>query len=511
LKKKVNKLNRSEESKTVQAKMEHPVLKVGKNSSKSVAAPDSGVKFTIQKKENKTGLPDNLKSGIEHLSGIDISDVKVNYNSPHPAQLNAHAFAQGDQIHLASGQEKHLPHEAWHVVQQKQGRVKPTYQLKNKTNINDSPDLEQEADLMGKKALQLKQEFPVLENFVIHNGEKNGTNLAQLQAIKNTVIQMFNGTLPIQLTKAEELMPKIKKGEERLFAKYLFDLKLKAFENKNIAAIQTELFVDKKDFDDLTTWAEQWRAQAKGSAEKKDEELKAAFAPKKESKMVEAPLPPTFTSKNDKISFKTNIQSGIDGFFNLWYYHRLHVLDVDVKFTLPSSPKQGILTTLAAIRGFWSNSFHFFNVRTGENVRVDVNIIRTPVGSHYTYGDLDGSAANPQVLRASQRFNTKTIEEDTKNEKQPSALHEFGHTLGLGEEYDLKSDQEEGKDLVHHFSMATETNRGKITVGKDKSVPDSIMGKGPKVQPQHFSAVLNEFCKLIDGDKREWQIKPGRG
>jgi hypothetical protein len=26
------------------------------------------------------------------------------------------------------GQEQHLPHEAWHVVQQKQGRVKPTGQ-----------------------------------------------------------------------------------------------------------------------------------------------------------------------------------------------------------------------------------------------------------------------------------------------------------------------------------------------------------------------------------------------
>src|SRR6187402_2989205 len=77
----------------------------------------------IQKKENKTGLPDNLKAGIERLSGIDISDVKVHYNSSKPAQLHAHAYAQGKEIHIAPGQEKHLPHEAWHLVQQKQGRV----------------------------------------------------------------------------------------------------------------------------------------------------------------------------------------------------------------------------------------------------------------------------------------------------------------------------------------------------------------------------------------------------
>lgn len=83
-----------------------------------------------QTKANNTGLPDGLKAGIENLSGHSMNDVKVHYNSDKPAQLQAHAYAQGTDIHLASGQEKHLPHEAWHVVQQKQGRVKPTIQMK---------------------------------------------------------------------------------------------------------------------------------------------------------------------------------------------------------------------------------------------------------------------------------------------------------------------------------------------------------------------------------------------
>lgn len=102
---------------------------------------------------NNTGLPDVLKSGIENLSGYAMDDVRVHYNSSKPAQLNAHAYAQGTDIHLASGQEKHLPHEAWHVVQQKQGRVKPTMQMKGKLNINDDVGLEREADVMGAKAL----------------------------------------------------------------------------------------------------------------------------------------------------------------------------------------------------------------------------------------------------------------------------------------------------------------------------------------------------------------------
>lgn len=112
----------------------------------------------IQKKENKTGLPDNLKSGVENLSGISLDDVKVHYNSDQPASLQAHAYAQGTDIHVAPGQEKHLPHEAWHVVQQKQGRVQPTKQLKGTTNINDDTGLEKEADVMGAKAMQLKDE-----------------------------------------------------------------------------------------------------------------------------------------------------------------------------------------------------------------------------------------------------------------------------------------------------------------------------------------------------------------
>lgn len=106
-----------------------------------------------QRKANNTGLPDNLKSGIENLSGHSMDDVKVHYNSPRPAQLQAHAFAQGNQIHLSSGQEKHLPHEAWHVAQQKQGRVQPTMQLKYSVSVNDDPNLEKEADVMGNKSL----------------------------------------------------------------------------------------------------------------------------------------------------------------------------------------------------------------------------------------------------------------------------------------------------------------------------------------------------------------------
>ncbi len=100
---------------------------------------------------NRTGLPNGLKTGIETLSGIALDDVRVHRNSARPAQLQAHAFAQGSDIHLAPGKEGHLPHEAWHVVQQKQGRVRAT-QRAGGVPVNADIALEDEAHAMGARA-----------------------------------------------------------------------------------------------------------------------------------------------------------------------------------------------------------------------------------------------------------------------------------------------------------------------------------------------------------------------
>ncbi|WP_232279899.1 eCIS core domain-containing protein [Shewanella denitrificans] len=105
---------------------------------------------------NTTGLPDGLKSGMESLSGMSLDHVNVHYNSSKPAAVQAHAYAQGSDIHLASGQEKHLPHELGHVVQQAQGRVKPTTSVSGMA-VNDNPSLESEADSLGAKALQMSR------------------------------------------------------------------------------------------------------------------------------------------------------------------------------------------------------------------------------------------------------------------------------------------------------------------------------------------------------------------
>lgn len=101
-------------------------------------------------KEVPTGLPNDLKASIEHLSGISMDDVKVHYHSYKPAQVHALAYTQGTNIYIAPGQERHLSHEAWHVVQQKQGRVPTLSQAKGRA-INTDRALEKEAEVIGER------------------------------------------------------------------------------------------------------------------------------------------------------------------------------------------------------------------------------------------------------------------------------------------------------------------------------------------------------------------------
>ncbi len=99
-------------------------------------------------------LPAGLRWALEMLSGYDLSEVRVYYASNVPAQVGARAITRGTDIHVQAGAEETLPHEAWHVVQQMQGRVESTVDV-NGMAVNDDPALEKEADAMGAMAAAL--------------------------------------------------------------------------------------------------------------------------------------------------------------------------------------------------------------------------------------------------------------------------------------------------------------------------------------------------------------------
>jgi len=178
------------------------------------AMPAGLLPVQSEEKPNNTGLPNQLKSGIESLSGTNMDHVKVHYNSDKPAQLQAHAYAQGSEIHLGTGQERHLPHEAWHIVQQAQGRVKPSMQMKAGVSVNDDEGLEAEADVMGAKAAGLVQRKAEPGVFT-HSSVSGGSVVQRLADLVSQVVVTdgFQGKVgaPVQMMKwrmkGEDLVP----------------------------------------------------------------------------------------------------------------------------------------------------------------------------------------------------------------------------------------------------------------------------------------------------------------
>jgi hypothetical protein len=104
-------------------------------------------------------LPEKLVADIEKMSGADLRDVRVHYNSAMPARLGAQAYTDGNDIHLAPGQGHQVAHEAWHIVQQKGGRVSATGRSHIGLGVRDDAGLEREADVLGDKATDVARDL----------------------------------------------------------------------------------------------------------------------------------------------------------------------------------------------------------------------------------------------------------------------------------------------------------------------------------------------------------------
>ena len=177
-------------------------------------------KDTLQKKEfvktpvysNQTGIPNNMKARFENLSGFSFDDVRVHYNSDKPAQLQALAYTQGNHVYIGPGQEKHLGHELGHVVQQKQGIVKPVSYV-GSVPVNTDSLLEKNADKIfedtnkvHKTVAQLKREFGIghSENNTVQLTGGRDEEWSQLspetinktyQTLANKLVEHYNAVL----------------------------------------------------------------------------------------------------------------------------------------------------------------------------------------------------------------------------------------------------------------------------------------------------------------------------
>ena len=176
--------------------------------------PHPGAETTGPK--NPNALPDPLRAGIERLSGLSVDDVRVHYHSAKPARLQALAYTQGTDIHVGPGQESHLPHEAWHVVQQKEGRVQPTTQVLG-VALNDDPALEKEADAMGAKALQLKgADQPASHRLADNIGRSTGLSGVGKPPHKAGIVQAKRRKGPIPTANDEVIQTWELAGDKRI-------------------------------------------------------------------------------------------------------------------------------------------------------------------------------------------------------------------------------------------------------------------------------------------------------
>lgn len=107
----------------------------------------------------KNSLPDDVQAKMESSFGTSFSNVNIHTNDNSASEMGALAYTQGNNVHFAprqynpgtsAGQEL-IGHELAHVVQQRAGRVKATNQGKG-LSVNNDQSLENEADVMGKRA-----------------------------------------------------------------------------------------------------------------------------------------------------------------------------------------------------------------------------------------------------------------------------------------------------------------------------------------------------------------------
>jgi hypothetical protein len=150
-----------------------------------------------RKRSNQTGLPDVLKAGVESLSGYSLEDVRVHYNSPKPAQLQALAYTRGTEIYVAPGQEKHLPHEAWHAVQQMMGRVKPMKPMMGE-QLNDDEGMEREASEGGRLAIEGKESLSSDLSVALKNTRQGKAKQKPPLAHRAPVTQRMEGIPPLK-------------------------------------------------------------------------------------------------------------------------------------------------------------------------------------------------------------------------------------------------------------------------------------------------------------------------
>ncbi len=203
------KLVQKQEEEELQAKLQQKPEEEEKQLKKSSDSEPSGTKGGSG---STTSMPEDVQAKMENSFGTSFSGVNIHQNDNSATEMGALAYTQGDNVHFAPGQynpasskgQELLGHELTHVVQQRQGRVQPTKQGKG-MSVNDSPSLEQEADVMGKKAAEGKNNHLPINRRAFNGIQKKEAIIQKLSV--DDITEEMNGQKFI-LVKAFGSIPK---------------------------------------------------------------------------------------------------------------------------------------------------------------------------------------------------------------------------------------------------------------------------------------------------------------
>lgn len=175
------------------------ILQQKQNETQSMGFVDHRPKAVYQK-----GMPEPVRAQMESIFQTDFSDVAITPNSSKALELGALAYTRGNEIHFAPGRynpntgagQRLLGHELAHVVQQREGRVRATGAVSGRP-LNDSPQLEYEADTLGRQAVGITYGSS-LES-AAHNNT-NGNRINHSVYSNQTPLQGSQGIMQLKST-----------------------------------------------------------------------------------------------------------------------------------------------------------------------------------------------------------------------------------------------------------------------------------------------------------------------
>ncbi len=175
---------------------------------------------------------------------------------------------------------------------------------------------------------------------------------------------------------------------------------------------------------------------------------------------------------------------------------------------------------IALMEGRWGGKYHFHHPDLKNvTVYVDVEIDEKTSGWHYDLkinkipkGEMEQSSVTHLgkrtggVFKASKKTDKHSVDLDSEDltfidkgtdvkDKQKGAVHEFGHMVGLGDEYD---DRKAG---IKHAAMVRNALGTVLTEGNF----DDVMSVGNTIEKQHYVTFLAALKKVTGLNK--WQFK----